>query len=138
MFYVSLSVIQNVQQKILYYYDQTTDKARTFEGIQTWSPDFQFTATENGKYLAIAEDYGRKIKVYNLHENYLQTVLHLSRDPRPILNMGIITLPNNQEWVIASREKENDEATMHLFKLTKTSPTDVVESNYKRYFRLYK
>ena len=27
---------------------------------------------------------------------------------------------------------------MHLFKLAKTPPTDHVESNYKRYFRLYK
>jgi hypothetical protein len=50
----------------------------------------------------------------------------------------VVTLPNKSEWVIASREKENDEVTMHLFKLGTTAPTDHVESNYKRYFRLYK
>ncbi len=27
---------------------------------------------------------------------------------------------------------------MHLFKLTKSAPTDHIESNFKRYFRLYK
>ena len=27
---------------------------------------------------------------------------------------------------------------MHFFKLARTSPTDQVEPNYKRYFRLYK
>lgn len=71
--------------------------------MQTWTNDFQFTATEDGKYLIVADDYGRRIKVYNLKENYLQTVLHLSREPRSILSMGIITLPNQQDWVIASR-----------------------------------
>ena len=45
----------------------------------------------------------------------LLTVLYLSRDPGSIINLGIITLPNSKEWVIASREKENDEASMHLF-----------------------
>ena len=68
----------------------------------------------------------------------MQTVLHLSRDPGSIIHLGIITLPNSKEWVIASREKENDEATMHLFQLKKTSPTELVESSFKRYFRLYK
>jgi hypothetical protein len=66
MFYVKVSITQNVRSKILYCYDEAIDRAREFEEMQRGSGDFQFTATEDGKYLAIAEDYGRRIKVYHL------------------------------------------------------------------------
>ena len=63
----------------------------------------------------------------------------MGRNPRNILNLGVLTLPDKSEWVLASREKkEEDEVTIHTFKLGRTSPTDHVESNYKRYFRMYR
>ncbi len=88
--------------------------------------------------MAICEDYGRKINIYNLVENCLYSVLHLGREPKSIVNLNVITLPDKTEWAIASREKEGTWATMHLFKLTKTSPTELVPSRYKRKFRLYR
>jgi hypothetical protein len=50
----------------------------------------------------------------------------------------VITLPNGAEWAIATREKEGALATMHMFKLAKTSVTELVPSRYRRKFRLYK
>lgn len=46
--------------------------------------------------------------MFNLVDNVLQTVLHLSRDPGCIINLGVISVGHMGEWVIASREKDND------------------------------
>ncbi len=72
--------------------------------------------------MLIAEDYNRKIKVFNLEDNCnFISLLHLSRNPGDIINLGVITHPMKGEYVIASRERGGDEATMHLFELKKTS-----------------
>ena len=36
--------------------------------MSTVSNDFEFTVTEDGKYLGFIEDQGRKIKIFNLFE----------------------------------------------------------------------
>ena len=56
-----------------------------------------------------------------------------------MVNLGVVQLPNGSDWLIAAREnKKNSKATMHMFKLAKSSPTEIIYSRYKRSFKLYK
>ena len=44
--------------------------------------------------MLIAEDYHRKIKVFNLEDNCnFISLLYLSRDPGEIINLGVIKSP---------------------------------------------
>jgi hypothetical protein len=59
--------------------------------------------------MLIAEDYNRRIKVYNVENNCnFISLLHLSRNPGDIINLGVIKSPIKGEYVIASRERGGD------------------------------
>jgi hypothetical protein len=64
--YMRIGFSQSVKSRILYLYDQKLDKYKFFYEQKPYNDNFHFSLNENGKYLAIADDYGRKINVYNL------------------------------------------------------------------------
>jgi hypothetical protein len=39
---------------MLFFYDETMDRVKPFEGRQSWANDFDFDVTEDGKYLTLA------------------------------------------------------------------------------------
>jgi hypothetical protein len=102
--YMRIGFSQNIKSRILYLYDEKLDTTKFFYEQKPYSENFHFSINEEGKYLAICEDYGRKITIYNLVEKCLYTVLYLGRQPKNIVNLNVITLPTGAEWVIASRE----------------------------------
>jgi hypothetical protein len=135
--YMRIGYSQNVKSRILYLYDQRLDKSKFFYEQKPYNENFHFNLNEEGKYLTVAEENGRRINVYNLQQNCLYSVLYLGREPKSIVNLNVVTLPNGAEWVLAARAKDGTLATMHFYKLAKSAATELVPSRYRRKFRLY-
>lgn len=109
LFFVRVEQDKSNLSKKLYIYDEISEKVRPFEQIKTISDDFTFRVSEDGKYMLIAEDHNRKIKVFNLEDNCsFISLLYLSRNPADIINLGVIRHPVKGEYVIASRERGGD------------------------------
>ena len=66
MFYMRIGYSQTSKSRILYLYDEKSDKSKYFYEQKPYTDSFSFSLSEDGKYLLIGEDYGRKINVYNL------------------------------------------------------------------------
>lgn len=66
MFYMRIGYSQTSKSRILYLYDEKSDKSKYFYEQKPYTDSFSFSLSEDGKYLLIGEEYGRKINVYNL------------------------------------------------------------------------
>ena len=69
----------NIKNRILYLYDERLNKETCFYVQKPFTDNFYFHISEDGRYVALSEDYGRKIHVHSIVENCLFSVLYLGR-----------------------------------------------------------
>ena len=77
LLYMKIGNSHNIKNRILYLYDERLNKETCFYVQKPFTDNFYFHISEDGRYVALSEDYGRKIHVYSTGENCLFSVLYL-------------------------------------------------------------
>ena len=75
------------------------------------------------------------MKVYDLVQNKLFCELWVSRSVKNVISHGFFRIDGSLWYGVLRKDGNN--GNMHMFKITQKSPTDYIESQYKRYFSLY-
>ncbi|MBS1890166.1 MAG: hypothetical protein JST59_02655 [Actinobacteria bacterium] len=118
------------ERQSLYIYDSHLD---IFLDVPMNKDEIDFSLSPDGKYAALISEGGVKIRVVEIDTRQTFTEFYRGSSLKPVAFSGFC-----QDWFALASLTDNN-ATLHFFPLRKqNTPTEVIYSQYKRYFNTFR